>query len=173
MRILFIIAVCIVIFGVINYEKMSYKATYFRKKESTNKTKENDMARYIDAEKVMEEIERIGGHNLCEWETIGVKALIDRQPTADVVPKSECSECAEKTRNTIVKLQDHIKLLKKYDEERDIALHARLIAETRKEVAREIFAEIEKHKTVPFGSKCEVIPLYIVSELKKKYTGEK
>lgn len=47
------------------------------------------MARYIDADKVMEEIERIGGHNLCEWETIGVKALIDRQPTADVAPKSE------------------------------------------------------------------------------------
>jgi rubrerythrin len=43
------------------------------------------MSRYIDAEKVMEEINRIGGHNLCEWETIGVKALIDRQPTADVV----------------------------------------------------------------------------------------
>ena len=47
------------------------------------------MARYIDADKAMEEINRIGGHNLCEWETIGVKALIDRQPTADVVPKSE------------------------------------------------------------------------------------
>lgn len=43
------------------------------------------MSRYIDAEKVMEEINRIGGHNLCEWETIDVKALIDRQPTADVV----------------------------------------------------------------------------------------
>ena len=43
------------------------------------------MRRYIDADKVMEEIQRIGGHNLCEWHTIGVKALIDRQPTADVV----------------------------------------------------------------------------------------
>lgn len=47
------------------------------------------MARYIDADKTMEEIDRIGGHNLCEWETLGVKALIDRQPTADVAPKSE------------------------------------------------------------------------------------
>ena len=47
------------------------------------------MARYIDADKVMEEIARIGGHNLCEWETIGVKALIDRQPTADVAPRAE------------------------------------------------------------------------------------
>lgn len=43
------------------------------------------MARYIDADKVMEEIKRIGGHNLCGWSTIGVKDLIDRQPTADVV----------------------------------------------------------------------------------------
>ena len=41
--------------------------------------------RPIDADKVMEEIARIGGHNLCEWETIGVKALIDRQPTIDAV----------------------------------------------------------------------------------------
>ena len=47
------------------------------------------MARYIDADKVMEEIVRIGGHNLCGWDTIGVKALIDRQPTADVVPRAE------------------------------------------------------------------------------------
>lgn len=41
--------------------------------------------RLIDADKVLEEIERIGGHNLCEWSTIGVKALIDRQSTADAV----------------------------------------------------------------------------------------
>ena len=47
------------------------------------------MARYIDADKVMEEIARIGGHNFCKWHTIGVKALIDRQTTADVAPRSE------------------------------------------------------------------------------------
>lgn len=43
------------------------------------------MARYIDADAVMKEIRRIGGHNLSGWDTIGVKALICRQPTADVV----------------------------------------------------------------------------------------
>jgi phosphoribosyl-ATP pyrophosphohydrolase len=90
------------------------------------------MARYIDADKVTEEINRIGGHNLCEWETLGVKALIDRQPTADVVPKSE-----------VERLQSQVNRLKKYDEERDIALHARLITETREKVAREIFEEID------------------------------
>ena len=47
------------------------------------------MARYIDADKALEEVNRIGGHNLCGWSTSGVKALIDRQTTADVVPKSE------------------------------------------------------------------------------------
>ena len=45
--------------------------------------------RPIDADKVMEEINRIGGHNLCEWDTIGVKALICRQDTLDVVPRAE------------------------------------------------------------------------------------
>lgn len=54
------------------------------------------MSRYIDAEKVMEEINRIGGHNLCEWETIGVKALIDRQLTADVVEVVRCKDCIKK-----------------------------------------------------------------------------
>ena len=51
------------------------------------------MPRYIDADKAMDEINRIGGHNLCEWETIGVKALIDRQPTADVVEVVWCKDC--------------------------------------------------------------------------------
>ena len=45
--------------------------------------------RPIDADEVMEEINRIGGHNLCEWDTLGVKALIDRQTTTDVVPREE------------------------------------------------------------------------------------
>ena len=40
---------------------------------------------YIEREALMNEIYRIGGHNLCEWSTIGVKALVGRQPTADVV----------------------------------------------------------------------------------------
>ena len=40
------------------------------------------------------------------------------------------------------------------------------------DVAREIFAEIEKHKTIPFGSKCEVVPFYVIADLKKKYESE-
>ena len=57
------------------------------------------MARYIDADKVMEEINRIGGHNLCGWSTIGVKALIDRQQTADVVEVVRCCDCKHRIEN--------------------------------------------------------------------------
>jgi hypothetical protein len=46
------------------------------------------MPRYIDADKVMEEIARMGGHGLCEWSTLGVRALINRQPTADVAQRA-------------------------------------------------------------------------------------
>ena len=34
MKIAFIICVCIIIFGVINYEKMSYKANYYKNKKN-------------------------------------------------------------------------------------------------------------------------------------------
>ena len=64
------------------------------------------MAEYIEREALMNEIYRIGGHNLCEWETIGVKALVERQPSSDVVEDRHgkweqidddvfCSECGK------------------------------------------------------------------------------
>jgi hypothetical protein len=34
MKIAFIVCVCIIIFGVMNYEKMSYKANYYRNKKN-------------------------------------------------------------------------------------------------------------------------------------------
>ena len=46
------------------------------------------MARYIDVDKLLKEVKR-GGHALQEWSTLGVCCVIERQPTADVVPKSE------------------------------------------------------------------------------------
>ena len=51
------------------------------------------MPEYIEREALMAEIHRIGGHNLCEWHTIGVKALVDRQPAADVVEVVRCKGC--------------------------------------------------------------------------------
>ena len=43
------------------------------------------MAEYIEREALLDEIRRIGGHGLSEWDTLGVRALVVRQPTADVV----------------------------------------------------------------------------------------
>lgn len=52
--------------------------------------------------------------------------------SSDVISKAE-----------VARLQSQVNRLKKYDEERDIALHSKLIADTRQKVAREIFEEIE------------------------------
>ena len=51
------------------------------------------MKEYVEREALMDEIHRIGGHNLCEWDTIGVKALVCRQPAADVVEVVRCKDC--------------------------------------------------------------------------------
>ena len=111
------------------------------------------MPRYIDADKVMEEIERIGGHNLCEWETIGVKALIDRQPTADVAPRSEVERLVdkwigaegltndEKSLRLIEALKDEAHRYERYYFNHE---YDKMIAEAKAEVAREIFEEIDK-----------------------------
>ena len=71
----------------------------------------------------------------------------------DVVPKSE-----------VDRLRNHINYLKKYDEERDIALHSRLIAETRKKVAREIIADMRE-----LIKGYENIDIYL-DRIEKKYT---
>lgn len=136
------------------------------------------MPRYIDADKVMEEINRIGGHNLCEWDTLGVKALICRQDTLDVVPREEVDRL------------NHIlnSYALQYGTVKD--QHA-AIDRIKAETAREIFEEIEKkissmeyntntaRKTVKVEELKEqvnwvlhgVIPDMIV-ELKKKYTED-
>ena len=88
-----------------------------------------------------------------------------------VVPKSE-----------VDRLQCEVNRLKKYDEERDIALHARLIAETREKVAREIFKEIEEvfrqHTEggyylngAWFPERFDLYTGDAIAELKKKYIG--
>ena len=59
---------------------------------------------YIGRKALLDEIRRIGGHVLSEWDTLGVRALVVRQPTADVVEVRHgewldngagftCSEC--------------------------------------------------------------------------------
>ena len=67
-------------------------------------------------------------------------------------------------------LKSRIRRLEAYDEQRDIALHARLIDETRAETAREIFEEIEK-LIEPNGNYLWRWDLNKIAELKKKYAG--
>ena len=132
------------------------------------------MARYIDADKFIKQFERALEHQqkyglynhakLTEY----VMKSIENEPTTDVAPKSE-----------VLRLQSEVNRLKKYDEERDIALHARLISETKIETAREIFEEIEKahDDCIEIGSrnvgflKVNKFEL-MLAELKKKYIGE-
>ena len=104
--------------------------------------------RPIDADKVMEEINRIGGHNLCEWETIGVKALIGSQDTLDVVPREE----VDRLRHILDSYAIQYGTVKDQNE---------VIDRIKAEVAREIFEEIDILGTYN-------PPIY--AELKKKYT---
>ena len=132
------------------------------------------MPRYIDADKVMDEINRIGGHNLCEWETIGVKALIDRQPTADVVPKSEegaeCPTCYGTgrigTTNWLTKNMTKKQIAE--EKAKAIAEHEQHI---KADVAREIFEDIQRNLPNDFPFLGTAVAVYL-DELKKKYTGE-
>lgn len=106
----------------------------------------------------------------CEPDACATRRSVMVLPSADVVPKSECNECAERTRKAIERLQSQINRLKKYDEERDIALHARLIEKTKEKVSSEIFDEFD---TV-IGD-CEAwdhlpaVVLMLLADLKKRY----
>lgn len=64
----------------------------------------------------------------------------------------------------VARLQSQVNRLKKYDEERDIALHARLISNTRREVAKEILEELHGLLVMRVGV------TQAIAELKKKYT---
>ena len=128
------------------------------------------MPRYIDADKMVSKDNAYTTfpHDLAGCDDNDLVRWINEQPTADVVPKSE-----------VERLQCQVNRLKKYDEERDIALHKRLIANAKAEVAREIFEEIEKkscvisetnHSTGSTRVVCYQISAETVAKLKKKHT---
>lgn len=136
------------------------------------------MARYIDADKLLEEVKR-GGHALQEWSTLGVCGVIERQPIADVIPKSEegaeCPTCYGTGRiGTTNWLTKNISKKQLAEEKAQaIAEHEQYI---KTEYAREIFEEIEKHMVV-FGDTSlstyfRGIGWKVFAELKKKYTEE-
>lgn len=158
------------------------------------------MAEYIDREKVMAEINRIGGHNLCGWDTIGVKALIDRQPTEDVVPRSEVEKYIVNMNAyglTAKRLAEENEGLKKENEilsasNKTLALSRRGIEaelnKAKQEVAREIFEKAKKRIHNEYNDLSNIVPTdddyylgklagiseaeIIIDELKKKYIGE-
>lgn len=109
------------------------------------------MPRYTDIDKLIAEYDRVH-----VGPAGGARKLMTEAPIADVAPRAE-----------VARLQSQVNRLKKYDEERDIALHARLIANTRQEVAREIFEEIEEYTTSWCGD--YLISIEKLAELKKKY----
>ena len=91
--------------------------------------------------------------------------VLDMIPIADVVLRSDFN-----------RLQGQVNRLKKYDEERDIKLHARLISETEIKVTREIFNEIEgyiKHlRKYQYCNEPLAYVFHIFDEAKKKHIGE-
>ena len=44
------------------------------------------MSRYIDADALKESVNGVSTHWLNDWSTLGILAMIDKQPTVDAVP---------------------------------------------------------------------------------------
>lgn len=123
------------------------------------------MARYIDADRFKRNLENAMKkmHVINGVHAVGLEEVIEslnRQPTADVVPKSEFEQ-----------LKEYI------DDLNDSKEHlCAMLEEARADVAREIFEEIEKHAMVgqtPFGLILYQIGVGTLAELKKKYAEGK
>ena len=146
------------------------------------------MARYIDAEKFISELEEEKTvalefeDSVAVYEIEHTMNLIGMQPTADVVPKSEVARLIdkwigeekltqdEKTLRLIEALRDEAK---RYERHYFNHEYDKLISEAKFEVAREIFEEIEKIGSMYFRNKLTRLEAeYCIAELKKKYTEE-
>lgn len=127
------------------------------------------MAEYIDREALLELINEDckykkptneytrGCNDVCEWAI----RTIENMPTADVVPKSEVEELK-------AIIADHKASEERWEE---------LYSNTKSEVAREIFEEIEKILAKNIGCNSNTIAFYkvdkvddAIAELEKKYT---
>ncbi len=49
--------------------------------------------RLIDAEVLKQDINKVSTHWLNEWSTLGVLAMVDKQPTVDAVEVVRCKDC--------------------------------------------------------------------------------
>lgn len=131
------------------------------------------MARYIDAELALE----LNEGELWIWDVPDLKNFLAEIPTANVVPKSECTECGKRTNKAIENLQAEIA-------QYQLDLHYSVCREdeAREKVAKEIFAEIEEvfrqHTEggyylngTWFPERFDLYTGDAIAELKKKYIG--
>jgi hypothetical protein len=130
------------------------------------------MARYIDADKIHEFVDAKVAEGKDGWakgvpyEWAYALTVIDMQPTADVVPKSEV-EKLKKDRYQVLP-DGRLELLPRTD-----------IDKIKTGVAKEIFEEIENLAMSKIDADLSVVQLndtyYIeaIDELKKKYTEDK
>lgn len=114
------------------------------------------MARYIDVDKLCEALKNMASVQspLKQSTILGVVSTIENYPTTDVVPKSEY-DCLEKLFN---------------DMKQEAKGYLNRLYGIRADVAREIFAEIDELKWIPFESEHYVVGYDDIAELKKKYT---
>lgn len=126
------------------------------------------MARYIDADKLINKMFPIGLVDNGKY-TINAKAIkvaIDQTPTADVVPKSE----VERLEKEVEQLRNNNDCLIKEAVFAPME-RAHTIIAVRQEVAREIFEEIEPWLNDYRNNFCSGLQfITFLAELKKKYT---
>lgn len=147
----------------------------------------NDMAEYIDKNELLATINR----NRAEAHNERCAQLLEailQAPTEDVVPRSEVEKyivnmnayglIAKRLAEENKSLQAQVNRLKAYDEERDIALHQRLVREAKQEVALQIINEF-KNMVVEYVQERDLLLVafknavaYAETELKKKYIGD-
>ena len=133
------------------------------------------MARYIDADWIYEKVENryrlsSGIEHRCERDLLD---LICSAPTADVVPKSEVDTWYQLYHS----IKEELKLEKMYHRETENLCDRYCIEsqQAKKQVAREIFEEIEKLSYRFMNDKHYIFGdmVWDIAELKKKYTEGK
>ena len=133
------------------------------------------MTRYIDADKLCEALKSMASTQYPDKQNtiLGVVSSIENFPTADVVPKSEVDNWYQLYHS----IKEELKQEKMYHRETENLCDRYCIESqhAKRQVAREIFEEIEKLNRKPLP---ECKPVYIIkaselAELKKKYTEEK
>ena len=128
------------------------------------------MARYIDADKVIKFIKEANDMYpflIDENEKCRVCDLIESQPDADVVPKSELSIIGVQNmalENTNVDLQRRLVIAEAVASSA-VGKASEMIAEAKCEVAREIFDEIENEINKELKNNKKVLPQIEISDV--------